>query len=242
MSSVGARSPPAHSQKMMDWASWELSRSALDESVKSSTGLLLYVEMMKSADGESIRWQVPSFNLKYVSSFAFPVLYFSHLHCVMSGLFLSGFVIRNRRFLARVSEESPRWRCIQEHWCEDSTNAPRRVPHGKVFEQYDRIQSRQLNWLPQRSDKLVSLKDLRERATYRTESMGAYTERDTVADVMDVIPEHVAFQGNVLKLVCEMVAGGHWNRSYNPSRRTTPLQKRFAEYSQLAQSVSLRFS
>jgi hypothetical protein len=225
-------------QKMMDWASWELARSALDESIKNSVGLLLYVDKVDRLNQDEVEQTIKSFNTKYVSNFAPGVLYFCHLHSVLAGLAFAGFVIRDARYMARVSQQYPRWRCINGSWVEDYKTDQRRQPQTQVFRQYDGIRNAQLNWLPERSDNLKKLKETREMMTYKMERMGGWQLDSPINQIKAIFPDHVNFQEHNLELVCDAVDGVRWDRTYNPCERTGPLRSRFADYKDLARLIT----
>ncbi len=223
------------SQKMMNWAAWELARSTLDESVKNSVGLMLFADKVANLEEDSIRTLIPHYDLKYVSSFPIAALYFCHPQSVLSGLFLAGLVIRDGRLIARDVSSEPHWKCINESWAEDWSREIPQMPHAKVFEQYDSIRRNQLMWLPLRSAKLVELKSIREAVTYRTERMGGWSAESTLEEVKRSMPEHVDFQASILDSLCKLVEEGAWNRSYDPHARTKRFETRFAEYRNLVE-------
>ena len=226
-----------NSQKRMDWASWELARSAIDQSIKDSAGLSIYLRAMYCPVGEDIRNQLsPPFNLKYVSSFSLQTLYFAHLHAVMSGCAIAGLIVRDRRIFARVSEIPPRWKSIRENWQDNFDGELLKMHHDKWFEKYDQIQNRQAQWLPMRTGGLISLKEKREKLTYDMEEMGGFLDQDTAKYVMSIMPEHIAFQEELLSLLNEIVSGGNWSRSYNPKPRVNSISERFVHYKELFQS------
>jgi hypothetical protein len=232
------RPPNEHLQRMMDWASWEIARSALDESIKNSVGLLLYIDKIDRLANDELGAVIRSFNTRYISNFVPGVLYISHLHSVYAGLAFAGFLIRNAKFVVRVTDRSPRWRCINESWVEDLEYNNGRKPHEGVFKQYDGIQGHQTKWLPQRSDNLKKLKGIRETMTYKTERMGGWQATDTIQEVKSVVPDHLNFQEAILDLLCRAVEGRQWDRTYDPSARARPLRSRFEEYKNLAISIT----
>lgn len=227
----------AKSQETMDWAAWELARSMLDESIKNSAGVLLYVDKMKNLSGDPVTSLIPSFDTSYVSSFSLPSLYFCHFHAVMSGLSLGGLIIRMGRVVVRDASYPTRWTCVNESWQEDWNRKVPRMAHEKVFQQYDAIQRQQVKWLPRRSDVLKELKRLREAVTYHTERMGAWSDKDSLNDLRSAFPDHIEFQKGILEPLVDVIKNGKWNRSYNPKKRTDPLTLRFNEYVTLANAV-----
>lgn len=232
------RPPNDWMQKMMDWSSWEIARSALDESIKNSVGLLLYVDKINELKDTPLREMIGEFDPKYISNFAPGVLYFCHLHSVLAGLAFAGFLIREARFVARVSIVPPRWRCINESWVEDSKTEMKRKPQKRVFEQYDAIQSSQMSWLPERPKDLKMLKQVRETMTYKTERMGGWQDTDSIESIKKTFPNHLLFQEALLNLLCKAVEGKPWNRSYDPCARTKPLRSRFKQYKDLARRLT----
>lgn len=233
----GTRYLDTRSDKMMDWASWEIARSALDESIKNSVGLLLYVDKIRELNNDELAKLIPSFDTKYISNFAPSALYICHFHSVIAGLATTGFLARDTRYVARVSEASPRWQLINASWQTDKSQTSKRKAQFETFRQYDGIRRNQASWLPERSSELMNLKKLREELTYRTERMGAFADDDRLDMVERIMPKHIAYQQILLNLLDELVRGYEWNRSYNPVARTEALKKRFYEYTQLAKYV-----
>ena len=56
----------AKSQETMDWAAWELARSMLDESIKNSVGVLLYVDKISNLSSDPVTSLVPSFDMNQI--------------------------------------------------------------------------------------------------------------------------------------------------------------------------------
>jgi hypothetical protein len=150
----------------------------------------------------------------------------------------AGFLIRNAKFVTRVSDCSPRWRCINESWVEDLKFGTGRKPQKHVLDQYDGIQGSQVSWLPERSSNLKNLKGIRETMTYKTERMGGWQDTDPIQDIRSVLPNHLNFQEAILNLLCDAVEGRRWNRTYDPVARASPLRSRFQEYKYLAGLVT----
>lgn len=220
-------------QKTMDWASWELARSTLDESVKNSVGILLYLDKIGQLRHDPIAERVSEFNPEFLSSFAFSSLYFSHLHSTMSGLCLAGVVFRDSRVIVRDISTPPYWKCIDDSWeiCWTRVSPAR---HARIFERYDAIQGHRTKWLPPRSTELRSLKSLREAITYHTERLGGWNQREAVDRIKEAFPHHIRFQEEILESLCEVVEDRTWDRTFNPKLRTAPFRRRFSQYKDLA--------
>jgi len=223
-----------HCQKMMDWASWELARSILDESIKNSVGILIYLNTVNNLYQDSIRDKISTFNPNFISTFAVSSLYFSHLHATMAGLSLGGIIMRDGRFIARDNTTIPRWKSIDESWEVDWKRPSSHIHHIRIFEQYDSVRRHQVTWLPGRSKELKSLKNIREAITYHTERLGGWDQRKAIETIETTFPFHIKFQESLIEPLCEFVEGKVWNRSYSPTRRTVELKKRFDEYKELA--------
>ena len=218
----------------MSWASWELARSSLDESVKNSVGILLFLDKVNDLSKDPIRKLIPTFEPDFLSASTVSNLYFSHFHAALSGLTLAGVIVRDRRFIARDVDTSPHWKCIDDSW-EVRWNRPDSyISHAKIFERYDAIQRHQVKWLPARTKELKSLKKARETMTYHTEKLGGWDQREAVAKIEEAFPSHIGFQEHILGHLSELVEDGTWDRSFSPKKRTKPLRKRFGEYQDLA--------
>lgn len=222
-------------QKTMDWASWELARSTLDESIKNSVGILLYLDKVKRLPLDPVRETIQDFGIDYLSSFAYSSLYFCHLHATLSGLSLAGVIFRDGRVVVRDVSSSPRWIAIDDSWeeCWDRTTYAR---HVRIFKQYDAVQRNRAKWLPRRSEELRALKKGREAITYHTERLGGWNQREAVDRIKEAFPFHMAFQQQILEPLYESVEDKTWNRSFNPKLRTNPLRTRFDQYQSLATS------
>lgn len=103
----------------MNWSSWELARSLLDESIKNSIGLGIYYQQITDTDlCKAMKRQLPSCNLSYVSNFTLPSLYFANFHAVCSGLHLSGVIPCKKKLLFRVLDHPHKWIPHDRDWCE----------------------------------------------------------------------------------------------------------------------------
>jgi len=170
--------------------------------------------------------------------FSMASMYFCHFHAAMSGLSLSGLIIRDGRFLARDSTHSPRWKIINPStWEEDRDRVSQRVHHEYIFQQYDSLQKHRVKWLPFRTDGLKELKQVREALTYKTQRMGGWSDTDYLDELKRVFPAHIEFQRGILNPVVDVVRNGKWNRSYHPRKRVSPLAVRFKQYESLASAI-----
>lgn len=224
-------------QKMMDWASWEIARSTLDESIKNSIGILLYLDKIKRWENDNVRHILPSLDKDYTYTFAFWSLYFCHLHATLAGLSLAGVILRDHRYIVRDMGNHPRWKSINDSWQECWTRPSFHMRHTKVFKEYDSVQRHRATWLPRRSNELKSLKEAREALTYHTERLGGWDQKEAIERIRQAFPDHIMLQTQILEPLCEFVEEWIWNRSFNPKSRVIRLHTRFEQYQNLASYV-----